>query len=163
MILAYCHATLQDDTLDTITPFLQQKGVGIVAASALSMGLLSNRVCPLRFLPIGHYPYLFVLKLIFLRTALLPLLDSAPYCTASYLHAEELCNARPHFSMQSSKHSLSWIGTAYKPGWLTKPVSDLTSFSRHVLKRATSGSISDACKSGKWFRVMEPSVDTMIQ
>lgn len=43
-ILAYCHATLQDDTLDTITPYLQERGIGIVAASALSMGLLSNRV-----------------------------------------------------------------------------------------------------------------------
>lgn len=49
-ILAYCHATLQDDTLDTITPYLQERGIGIVAASALSMGLLSNRVRPLRLL-----------------------------------------------------------------------------------------------------------------
>ncbi|KAK9852858.1 hypothetical protein WJX84_011822 [Apatococcus fuscideae] len=46
MILAYCHATLQDDTLDTITPYLQERGIGIVAASALSMGLLSNRGPP---------------------------------------------------------------------------------------------------------------------
>ncbi|KAK9868557.1 hypothetical protein WJX84_008651 [Apatococcus fuscideae] len=45
-ILSYCHATLQDDTIDKIVPYLQQKGIGIVAASALSMGLLSNRGPP---------------------------------------------------------------------------------------------------------------------
>ena len=67
MILAYCHATLQDDTLDSITPYLQQRGIGIVAASALSMGLLSNRVSL-------HFPCSLLLEPFFpTRTRLLAL------------------------------------------------------------------------------------------
>lgn len=45
-ILSYCHFALNDTTLDTLIPYLQEKNVGIVNASALSMGLLTEKGPP---------------------------------------------------------------------------------------------------------------------
>lgn len=45
-ILSYCHYSLNDTALEGILPELQAKGVGIINASPLSMGLLSNRLPP---------------------------------------------------------------------------------------------------------------------
>ncbi len=45
-ILSYCRYSLNDDSLTTIVPILQSRGVGIINASPLSMGLLSNRGAP---------------------------------------------------------------------------------------------------------------------
>ncbi len=45
-ILSYCHYSLNDDSLTTIVPSLRSSGVGIINASPLSMGLLSNRGAP---------------------------------------------------------------------------------------------------------------------
>ena len=44
VVLSYCHACLLDDALLTVLPYLQSKGVGVVNASPLSMGLLSPQV-----------------------------------------------------------------------------------------------------------------------
>jgi L-galactose dehydrogenase len=41
-ILSYCHYSLNDDSLTTLLPFLKQRGVGVITASPLSMGLLTN-------------------------------------------------------------------------------------------------------------------------
>ncbi|MRN56466.1 aldo/keto reductase [Paenibacillus monticola] len=43
VILSYCHYSLNDTSLLNILPLLQQKGVGLVSASPISMGLLSTR------------------------------------------------------------------------------------------------------------------------
>jgi len=45
-ILSYCHYALNDTTLEELIPYLREKQVGIVNASPLSMGLLSNRGAP---------------------------------------------------------------------------------------------------------------------
>jgi len=45
-ILSYCHYSLNDTTLRNIIPFLQEKNVGIINASPLSMGLLTNNPPP---------------------------------------------------------------------------------------------------------------------
>jgi L-galactose dehydrogenase len=45
-ILSYCHYCLNDTSLDTLTPYLKEKQVGVINASPLSMGLLSNRGAP---------------------------------------------------------------------------------------------------------------------
>jgi aryl-alcohol dehydrogenase-like predicted oxidoreductase len=45
-ILSYCHYALNDVALDGLIPFLQAKNVGIINASALSMGLLTDRGIP---------------------------------------------------------------------------------------------------------------------
>lgn len=45
-ILNFCHYTLNDDALADYVGFFEQQGVGIVNASPLSMGLLSERGVP---------------------------------------------------------------------------------------------------------------------
>lgn len=45
-ILSYCHYCLNDTALADLVPYLNQKGVGIVNASPLGMGLLTNRGTP---------------------------------------------------------------------------------------------------------------------
>lgn len=46
LILSFCHYTLFDTSLSDLTPYLQSKKVGIVNASPLAMGLLTNRGAP---------------------------------------------------------------------------------------------------------------------
>ncbi len=45
-ILSYCHYSLNDTSLTSLLPMLQNKKVGIINASPLSMGLLTNRGAP---------------------------------------------------------------------------------------------------------------------
>jgi L-galactose dehydrogenase len=45
-VLSYCHYSLNDTALEDLIPTLQRKQVGIVNASPLSMGLLSERGAP---------------------------------------------------------------------------------------------------------------------
>jgi aryl-alcohol dehydrogenase-like predicted oxidoreductase len=45
-ILSYCHYSLNDTALFDLVPYLRKRGVGIINASPLSMGLLSNRGAP---------------------------------------------------------------------------------------------------------------------
>ncbi len=45
-ILSYCHYSLNDSSLETLIPYLQQKEVGVISASPLSMGLLTERGAP---------------------------------------------------------------------------------------------------------------------
>ena len=42
VVLSYCHHCLNDTSLLELVPYLQDKGVGIISASPLSMGLLSG-------------------------------------------------------------------------------------------------------------------------
>ncbi|XP_054779420.1 L-galactose dehydrogenase [Prosopis cineraria] len=42
VILSYCHYCINDSTLEDIIPYLKSKGVGIVNASPLAMGLLTE-------------------------------------------------------------------------------------------------------------------------
>jgi len=44
--LSYCHYNLQNTTLTEVLPFLKESGVGIINASPLSMGLLTQRGPP---------------------------------------------------------------------------------------------------------------------
>ncbi|WP_166243078.1 aldo/keto reductase [Paenibacillus turpanensis] len=46
VILSYCHYCLNDDSLLELLPLVQEKGVGLVNASPLSMGLLSGNEPP---------------------------------------------------------------------------------------------------------------------
>lgn len=45
-VLSYAHYSLNDTTLGGLLPYLQEKDVGIIGASPLSMGLLTNRGSP---------------------------------------------------------------------------------------------------------------------
>ncbi|KAL1534454.1 L-galactose 1-dehydrogenase [Salvia divinorum] len=42
VILSYCHHGINDSTLEDLIPYLKSKGVGIISASPLSMGLLTE-------------------------------------------------------------------------------------------------------------------------
>ncbi|PRW05776.1 L-galactose dehydrogenase [Chlorella sorokiniana] len=44
--LSYCHYTLNDRSLETLLPYLQDKGLGVINASVLSMGLLTHQGPP---------------------------------------------------------------------------------------------------------------------
>ncbi len=45
-ILNFCHYSLNDDKLLDFLPFFEQRGIGVINASPLSMGLLSSRGVP---------------------------------------------------------------------------------------------------------------------
>jgi L-galactose dehydrogenase len=45
-ILSYCRYTLNDTSLETLLPFLQQKNIGVISAAPLAMGLLTERGAP---------------------------------------------------------------------------------------------------------------------
>ncbi|XP_064613960.1 uncharacterized protein LOC135477698 isoform X1 [Liolophura sinensis] len=45
-ILTYCHGSMNDNSLVDYLPYFKEKGVGVVNASPISMGLLSNRGPP---------------------------------------------------------------------------------------------------------------------
>lgn len=44
VVLSYCHYCLSDTSLESILPYLESKGVGVINASILSMGLLTEQV-----------------------------------------------------------------------------------------------------------------------
>ncbi|KDP35919.1 hypothetical protein JCGZ_09891 [Jatropha curcas] len=46
VILSYCHYSINDSTLLDILPYLKSKGVGIISASPLAMGLLTENGPP---------------------------------------------------------------------------------------------------------------------
>ena len=45
-VLSYCHFSLNDTTLQSALPFFERRGVGVISASPLSMGLLTERGAP---------------------------------------------------------------------------------------------------------------------
>ena len=45
VVLSYCHCCLVDRSLLELLPYLHGKGVGVINASVLSMGLLTKQVC----------------------------------------------------------------------------------------------------------------------
>ena len=45
-VLSYCRYSLNDTALEELLPFLKERKVGVISASPLSMGLLSNREPP---------------------------------------------------------------------------------------------------------------------
>ncbi|KAI3702279.1 hypothetical protein L6452_28012 [Arctium lappa] len=42
VVLSYCHYGINDTTLDDLLPYLKRKGVGVISASPLAMGLLTE-------------------------------------------------------------------------------------------------------------------------
>lgn len=42
VILSYCHYSINDSTLLELLPYLKSKGIGIISASPLAMGLLTD-------------------------------------------------------------------------------------------------------------------------
>lgn len=42
VVLSYCHYGINDSTLVDLLPYLKSKGVGVISASPLAMGLLTH-------------------------------------------------------------------------------------------------------------------------
>ncbi|RAL49432.1 hypothetical protein DM860_012865 [Cuscuta australis] len=42
VIMSYCHYSINDSTLEDLLPYLKRKGVGVISASPLAMGLLTE-------------------------------------------------------------------------------------------------------------------------
>ena len=42
VILSYCHYSINDSTLLDVLPYFKSKGVGVITASPLSMGLFTD-------------------------------------------------------------------------------------------------------------------------
>ncbi|XP_077234002.1 NAD(P)-linked oxidoreductase superfamily protein isoform X1 [Tasmannia lanceolata] len=42
VILSYCHYSINDSTLEDLLPYLKSKGVGVISASPLAMGILTE-------------------------------------------------------------------------------------------------------------------------
>lgn len=42
VILSYCHYSINDSTLEGLVPYLKSKGIGVISASPLAMGLLTE-------------------------------------------------------------------------------------------------------------------------
>ena len=53
-VLSYCHYSLNDQTLADMIPYLKEKRVGIINASALSMGLLTDQASSFPLWPWHH-------------------------------------------------------------------------------------------------------------
>lgn len=45
-ILSYCHYGLNDTSLEALLPYFQERKIGVISASPLGMGLLTERGCP---------------------------------------------------------------------------------------------------------------------
>ncbi|OMO75361.1 Aldo/keto reductase [Corchorus capsularis] len=46
VILSYCHYSINDSTLEDLLPYLKNKGVGVISAAPLAMGLLTENGPP---------------------------------------------------------------------------------------------------------------------
>ena len=94
--LSYCHYSLNDTSLvDDLLPFLRDRGVGLINASAISMGLLSNRGPP------AWHPAT-------------PAIKDA--CAAAAAHCEErgvdLAKLALHFSLAEERIPTTLVSTA---------------------------------------------------
>lgn len=101
VVLSYCHHTLFDRTLEGLLPYLQGKGVGVINASVLSMGLLTPQA---RHLHSGVMQLTCLTALIWLTGVQLMLQDEQPY---SVLFSHWMCN-----SSALPQHDYGCVGTS---------------------------------------------------
>ncbi len=110
-ILSYCHYGLNDTTLENLIPYLKEKQVGIISASPLSMGLLSNRGAP-SWHPAPDE----------IRTACA---DAAAFCRGQ---GEDIAQLALQFSVSNPDVATTLVGTASPENlqknvrWLEKPI-----------------------------------------
>lgn len=100
-VLSYCHYSLNDQTVADMFPYFKEKGVGIINASALSMGLLTDQASPDCTLP--HATPLIRQPSYDLQTTLTPppqdphtaFTQSSPHTTALILSYVKFLSAKP--------------------------------------------------------------------
>ena len=109
-VLSYCHYALNDTSLSSMIPFLEEKGVGIINASPLSMGLLTNRGTP------DWHPASPTLKEVCAR--------AAEFCRA---RGVDIARAAIQFTLSNPRIHTTLVGTAdpenirKNAAWLDEP------------------------------------------
>jgi aryl-alcohol dehydrogenase-like predicted oxidoreductase len=112
-ILSYCRYSLNDDSLKELISFLQQKNVGIISASPLSMGLLTPRGAP------DWHPAPSEIKDVCAR--------AAQFCTDKGVDIAKLA---VQFSLSNSEIHTTLVGTANPNNirknieWLSEPLDE---------------------------------------
>jgi len=123
-ILSYCHYTLNDTSLEGLIPYLEEKGVGIINASPLGMGLLTNRGTP------DWHPASDEIK----RTCA----QAAAYCRSKGVDIAKLAL---QFSLSNPRIHTTLVGTANPENirknvrWIEEPIDEeLLAEVREILK-----------------------------
>ncbi|WP_277679133.1 aldo/keto reductase [Gracilibacillus dipsosauri] len=112
VILSYCHYSLNDTSLLHIVPLLEQKNVGIINASPISMGLLNNR--PVADWHPADKEMISVCK------------EAAAYCEEK---GENLAKLAIQFSVQNNRIPTTLVSTASERNiaknieWIDEPIN----------------------------------------
>ena len=120
-IISYCHYALNDTTLERLLPLIEERGVGLVNASPLSMGLLGTRGAP------DWHPASDELKAVCRR--------AAEYCARN---GEDIAKLGIHFSTANERIPTTLVSTANPANivnnarWVTEPIDQ--ALLREVLK-----------------------------
>jgi aryl-alcohol dehydrogenase-like predicted oxidoreductase len=94
-ILSYCRYSLNDTSLASLLPPLQEKGVGVISASPLSMGLLTRRGAP------DWHPAPEEIKTACRR--------AAEYCNA---HGADIAQLALQYATREERIAVTLVGTA---------------------------------------------------
>ncbi|WP_435163387.1 aldo/keto reductase [Paenibacillus glycanilyticus] len=111
-IISYCHNSLNDTTLETILPLIEEKRIGLVNASPLSMGLLGTRGTP------DWHPASREVKELCKR--------AAEYCAAQ---GEDIAKLAVQFSTMNERIPTTLVSTANPSNiaknamWVDEPVN----------------------------------------
>ncbi len=112
-ILSYCHYCLSDTSLENLLPYLQAKQAGIINASSLSMGLLSQRGAP------PWHPASNEIKQV--------CANAARYCAE---HGEPIEKLAIQFAVQPPQIATTLVGTASPENvkrniqWIEEPIDE---------------------------------------
>lgn len=123
-ILPYCHYSINDTSLEDLLPYLKEKNVGIINASPLSMGLLSQRGTP------AWHPATDEIKRVCAQ--------AAKYCVDKGKSIEKLA---VQFAVRNSDIPTTLVGTANPENmkrnlqWIAEPLDEeLLQEVRKILK-----------------------------
>ena len=123
-ILSYCHYSINDTTLHDLLPYLKEKQIGVINASPLSMGLLSQRGTP------AWHPATDEIKEVCAK--------AAQYCTDKGVRIEKLA---VQFSVRHPDIPTTLVGTANPENinrnidWIEEPMDeDLLQEVQEILK-----------------------------
>jgi aryl-alcohol dehydrogenase-like predicted oxidoreductase len=113
VILSYCHYSLNDTALLDLLPMLEARGIGLVNASPLSMGLLSQRGTP------GWHPASPELKAVCRK--------AAEYCAA---RGTDIAKLAVQFSTANERIPTTLVSTANPDNiarnarWILEPIDE---------------------------------------
>ncbi|MBT3342851.1 MAG: aldo/keto reductase [Gemmatimonadetes bacterium] len=132
-VLSFCHYTLQDTSFSTLVPYLNERGVGIINASPLGMGLLTESG------PNRGHPATDEIKA--------ACAEAVAYCVE---HGKDIARLALQFGLANPDFATTLVGTT-RPEHLTKNVAWLDSDMDEELL-AQVGKILAPAKDHTWSR-----------